>query len=413
MILTGSASVSDDAKATVSTLFPGTTLRREQRRARARTPERTFTIAPSVHHPRLLIPRYPRNAAAIALRSYGGRLSPKARWGYRGMTAAMRATGGRSLGPTFVVEAPDGVHRPGIDDHLGAVLGARVSVAAHLSRPRANRKPVLQALVAGHTDPVAFVKVGINPLTRDLVGREAEALARLGSLDLGAIRVPAVLDHGDFNGDSVLTLETLPTWQPGRLPRDDELAAATAAIAAAGPRSTGDLRESGLWDRLCADVDGLPPTPLFDRLRQARDRLAERASGKAVDTGASHGDWSPWNMWHTQGRLLVWDWERFATGVPVGSDLVHYHLQELLVVQRLDLAAAAQAVIDAAPQRLKRSVPDPEVARITAITHLLSLAVRYERDGQAAAGLRFGRTEDWLLPVVEASLAAVPQRPRT
>jgi hypothetical protein len=410
--LAGPSSLPSDAQATVSTLFPGAQLRRA-RRAKLTAPERTFTIAPSVHHPRLLIPGYPRNAAAVALRSYGGRLNPKARWAYRGMTVAMRATAGRSLGPTFGVVAPDGVRRSGIDDYLGTVLGVRVAVAAHLSRPRANRKPVLQALVADHTDPAAFVKVGVNPLTRDLVSREADALRRLGSLDLGIIRVPGVLDHGDFHGDSVLTLETLPTWQRGRLPHDDELEAAAATIAAIGRHSAGDLRESGMWDRLCADLDGLPSTPLFDRLRQARDRLAQRATAKEVETGASHGDWSPWNMWHTQGRLLVWDWERFATGVPVGSDLVHYHLQELLVVQRLDLRGAAQAVIDAAPQRLRNSVPDAEVARITAIAHLLSLAIRYERDGQAAAGLRFGRTEDWLLPVLEASLAAVPQRPRT
>jgi hypothetical protein len=408
----GPAWVSSDAEATLSTLFPGTELRQASRRAKLTAPERSFTIAPSVHHPRLLVPRYPRAAAAVALRSYGGRLSPKARWGYRGMTAAMRVTGGRSLGPTLVVTAPDGVRRPGIDDHLGAVLGERVGVAALLSRPRANRKPVLQALVAGQADPAAFVKMGINRLTRELVGREADALTRLGSLDLGAIRVPVVLDHGEFNGDSVLTLETLPTWQPGRLPHDDELATAAATIAASGPRTCGELRESELWGRLCADLDELPATPLFDRLRQARDSLAERATAMDVETGASHGDWSPWNMWHTRGRLLVWDWERFATGVPVGSDLVHYHLQELLVVRRLDFAVAARAVIDAAPQRLRSSVPDPEVARITAISHLLTLAIRYERDGQAAAGLRFGRTEDWLVPVIEASLAVVRHRPR-
>ena len=55
--------------------------------------------------------------------------------------------------------------------------------------------------------------------------------------------------------------------------------------------------------------------------------LESRPARRRLAFGAWHGDWTPWNMASTAGGLLVWDWERFATGVPVGFDALHYWLQ--------------------------------------------------------------------------------------
>ena len=123
----------EDARATVSFLFPGARLVRAGRGWRAE-PGRAFTVAPSIHHARLLLPRAPGDAAATALRVRRP-AQHRGRWGYRGYAGLMSLTGGRGLGPTFVVEAPDEVRRPGIDDHLGEVLAEPVAVAMHPRRP--------------------------------------------------------------------------------------------------------------------------------------------------------------------------------------------------------------------------------------------------------------------------------------
>jgi len=47
---------------------------------------------------------------------------------------------------------------------------------------------------------VAFVKVGINPLTRELVRAERAALARLEKARLTGIGVPRVLMHEQWRG---------------------------------------------------------------------------------------------------------------------------------------------------------------------------------------------------------------------
>jgi hypothetical protein len=399
----------DDARSSVSMLFPAAEFRRRERHDRGTSLDRTYVVAPSVHHARLLIPRHPGDAAAIALRSYGGRLSTAGKWGYRCFGAMMQLTGGRSLGPTFVVASPDGVRRPGIDDHLSGVLGETTSVAMQLSPPRANRKPVLQALISGRRTPAAFVKVGTNPLTRRLASQEAQALTQIAAHPTASFVAPAVIDFSDFEGLSVLTLQSLPTWAPGRTPDEAEVITAAAAIADLGPRTVGPLTESALWQRLDAEIASLPPTPVNDRLRAAHTTL-EGGAMPDIETGGSHGDYSPWNMWRTADDLLVWDWERFSTGVPIGSDLIHYHLQELWV-DRVDLPVAARTVIDRAPHLLRRCVTDPAAARVTALVHLLALAVRYETDGQAESA-RLRRTQDWLLPVIEAALADVHDRPR-
>jgi len=53
-----------------------------------------------------------------------------------------------------------------------------------------------------------------------------------------------------------------------------------------------------------------------------------RAGDIVFRYGSWHGDWAPWNMANLAESLLVWDWERFATGVPMGFDAVHHELQK-------------------------------------------------------------------------------------
>jgi hypothetical protein len=90
------------------------------------------------------------------------------------------------------------------------------------------------------------------------------------------------------------------------------------------------LRGSAFWDGIAASPAGIAD----ERQRAVFGEVVEGV-GKAhgdlpLDFGAWHGDWTPWNMaWH-RGVLRLWDWERFARGVPDGFDLLHYRLQEAM-----------------------------------------------------------------------------------
>jgi hypothetical protein len=365
------------ASEVLAQLFPGGSVTASAGAGSPRS--RRFGVLPNVRHPRLLVPLAPSSAPAAALRAYGGRLSRRDQLAYGALGAGLGAIGSRALKARYAV-AGDAA---GIDTYLSEVIGTSVSVAIHLTPARANRKPIVQALSAASRYPVGFAKVGSNPLTGQLIDQEAATLARLAAATTSTIVVPEVLSHGDVVGQRALVMRPLPTWSRGRMPTAAELADAGAEIAALGEPATVTVRESSYWSRLRSDIEAVADVAKRDALRLAADGLERLAGSAGVAVGGAHGDWSPWNMWRTADGLLVWDWERFTTDSPVGSDQVHYRLQELLVVHNARPIDAARAAVESAPDEL------------TGVLHLMTLAVRYDKDDQKARP-----TAEWLLPVI-------------
>ncbi|MEU0518610.1 hypothetical protein [Streptosporangium sp. NPDC006007] len=233
-----------------------------------------------------------------------------------------------------------------IETHLGEVLGTPIRVVLHV-RPagRANRKPILEAHAPD--GPVAFVKIGDTDRARELIGHEARTLDLLAVTPLKTVVPPAVLHHGSWRGLSVLALTPLP------------------------------VRRAPVPHDLLADAIG------------EISRIPDRGF-------AWHGDFSPWNISHAaDGRLLVWDWERFATGVPLGFDAVHHFFQRAL--RRATPAVAARACLAQALPTLAPFGLSAAEARLTAIRYLIALADRHAADGHSP----LGPPERWLSPVVD------------
>jgi hypothetical protein len=377
------------AREALETLFPGAEVHTGAS-AHTRAPsERQFGLLPAPSHPRLLVPTQPSGAGRAALRAYGGRLNARARLGYRSLTFGLALTGRRYPRPWATVADPSGT---AIDEHLATIVGRPVSVAIHLTPPRANRKPIVQALTAGERFPVAFAKVATNPLTSRLVTAEADALAHLASASWSSVVVPRVLDRRDFNGWPTLVLDPLPVWAPGRPAKPAEVRAAAAEIAACAPPTTSSLADSPYWHQLQSQMEQVASPDHRAALHRTAADIVRTAGSTQLAFGAGHGDFTPWNMWWTRSGLLIWDWERFSTAVPIGADLEHYRLQEMLLVEKVDHATAAR--------RLVANSSAPLIAAL----HLFALAARYDADDQAAAGSRLPPTSQWLLPAVTEAL---------
>jgi hypothetical protein len=377
------------ARDTLDALFPGADIQIGATAHTAAPRERQFGLLPAPSHPRLLVPMQPAGAGRAALRAYGGRLSTRARLGYRSLTAGLALTGKRYPRPWASVAGPSGT---AIDDHLATIVGRPVSVAIHLTPPRANRKPIVQALTAGERFPVAFAKLATNPLTARLVTAEAKALVQLADHSWSRVVVPRVLNRQDFNGWPALVLEPLPVWAPGRPAKAAEVRAAAAEIAACAAPTTSSLADSAYWQQLQAQVEQVASAEHRAALQRTGAEITQTAGNTAIAFGAAHGDFTPWNMWWTRSGLLIWDWERFSMAVPIGADMEHYRLQEMLLIDKVDHATAAQ-----------RLVADSSTPLVAAL-HLFALAVRYDADDQAAAGSRLPPTSQWLLPAVTGAL---------
>jgi hypothetical protein len=284
--------------------------------------------------------------------------------------------------------------------YLSAVLGHDIVVSLHIGPPRANRKPVLQALTPDGA-VAGFVKVGVDLLTCGLVRAEAAALAFLEDAPLTEVRSPRLLWHGQWRGHEVLVQEAFPR---GRRAHDlGELAGAMAELAAVRGVTTIPAGDSPYWRNLRPRLRALSQRDTAAALLRAVGRAEAAAGGTALPFGSWHGDWAPWNMTISRGRALVWDWERFETGVPVGYDAVHYTLQQA-VRDGMTGESAAEDVLARAPEILAPLGLAPVAAWLVAVLYLIEIGTRYLHDGQAEAGARLGRVDRWLLPVLARHL---------
>lgn len=359
-----------------------------------------FTLTPGIGRPPLLVPAS-RRAAAAAVRHYSGPRSRPVRLATKAVSLGLASGFAGSVPRGWVrVEAPPGTDT--IETHLRCVLGRDdVFISMYLGPARANRKPVLQLLTRDGT-PVAFAKVGINPLTNKLVHAEAASLARLGEAGSLRIKIPDVVHYGTWRELNVLVLSVLSVWQRRKPAPSALLAKVMDEVAGIAGLSQAPLGESGYIEELRVRLRTAEHDASGQALAQVLDVVADRAKDTVLSFGAWHGDWTPWNMASTVGGLLVWDWERFTAGVPLGYDALHYWLQRQVGPGHRDPAAAAASCPAQAPRLLAPFAVPPREARLTAILYLVDLAARYLVDRQAEAGALHGAPGAWLIPAAVA-----------
>jgi hypothetical protein len=364
---------------------------------------REFVLVPNAAQPRLLVPDRPRAVAASAVRRHTSPASRSGRARLRVLSVLMATGCGQLLlrdrarvyaEPT--TEAPLDT----IETYLREVLGTDVHVSMHIGPARANRKPILQVLGAGGR-AMAFVKVGINDLTRRLVRAEAASLELLAGSGLTTVEVPPLLHHGRWQGNEVLVLGVLPTRRrtPARRPLLRRAMLEVAQVRGLTSQSQ-PLARTKYWQRLVHDASALTDDAARRCLGEVLRDLAPVAAETTVPLGSWHGDWTPWNMAAHGGRLMVWDWERFTSGVPVGYDAVHYDLQHAVTRGGAAPEAAVHETWARSALLLEPFGIRPAQAQLVVASYLVEIAVRYLQDGQAGAGARLGHLGQWLLPAL-------------
>ncbi|WP_238012578.1 hypothetical protein KZZ52_55865 [Dactylosporangium sp. AC04546] len=362
-----------------------------------------YLVIPNARRPRLLVPADDRRLAAAAVRRYAEPQSRLARLKRDAVVTALRTgLSGLLLRDRLrLCPAADT-----IDAYLRGALGADLRLSVHIGPARANRKPVLQLLAPdGHT--VAFAKLGTSTLTRTLVRAEGNALNAVGTAHFTALRVPEVLHAGRWGEHEVLVQSALPVWRPRAPLTAPRLTAAMREVAACCGTSHGTLDGSGYWTRLRARLGAIAGHAEGAVLRAAAERLARTAGRTDLTYGSWHGDWSPWNMASLADTLLVWDWERFTPGVPVGFDALHHALQ-LGIARAPSAGDAVNELVGEAPGLLRPfGVTHRQAVEVTTLLYLVDLATRYVTDRQAEAGARLGVLGSWLLPVLVARVEAL------
>ena len=355
-----------------------------------------FLLLPNEARAVLLVPRRPRRAAAAALRHYKESAAGRRRLAFRGLALAAQLGLADALPHRITVwptgDGPDA----DVTAYLSKVLGRDVIVSLRIGPPRANRKPVLELLSPGG-EVLGFAKVGVTGLTRELVRAEAAALDVLGAAGLSRLEVPPLLHHGQWREHEVLV--QAPLAGSGRTVSRAMLTSAMAELATFQDVTIQPVGQSGYWRRLRSRLEGCGSREPAGALLQIMDGLQPAADATSLAFGSWHGDWTPWNMACSGDRVMVWDWERFESGVPIGYDAVHYQLQGAVERNGAGGArAAAEAALFTAPMTLGPLGVRPGSAVFVAALYLTEIATRYTDDGAAEAGARLGDLSTWLLP---------------
>ncbi|MGI8879707.1 MAG: hypothetical protein ACR2KJ_04190 [Jatrophihabitans sp.] len=241
-------------------------------------------------------------------------------------------------------------------------------------------------------------------LTSALVRDEGDALQQLTGADRPELRVPKILHRGEWHGMQILVLSALPTAGATRA-STTALTAAMRAVSVTPLRSTTNVGNYALVlerraNELYEQVDEADQAILDQLLRVLADLTAACVHHQLI-TASWHGDWTPWNCGQRDGVVLVWDWERAASGVPQGFDALHYRMQDALVNGGVAHPVAARDCIEGAPETLAVWEVRPEAARLVAALYLTEIALRYIADDQRAAGGYGGRVETWITPALE------------
>lgn len=363
-----------------------------------------YIAVPNARRPRVLVPAASRRLAANALRHYARPAGRLARFKRDAAVMALHSGLDRLL-------LRDRLSLPAgpadINAYLRSRLGTEVHLCIHIGPARANRKPVLQLLNCD-TRTIGFAKLGTNRLTRALVNSETSALREVATADLPSIRVPSVLHAGVWRDNAVLVQEALPGWRRPVATDPVRLAQAMDELARCRGVSEHSLADSPYCAQLRARLDVLSHRTGTDAatLVEAADRVLGRHRDRDLLFGAWHGDWTPWNMSMGAEDVLLWDFERFSVGVPLGFDALHYALQRDIVSRGGDPTTAVLSLLADAPRLLTRFDIDEPTARVTVLLYLVDLAARYMTDRQAEAGAALGALGRWLLPTLLRHVAA-------
>ena len=358
---------------------------------------RCYRVLPTATRPRLLVPERPRAAAVAGLRAVRESTSRQSRARTAAVSAAFSTAPTRLL-PGERVVVGDG----GIDQMLGDTLGTTVVATVHLGPDRANRKPVL-ALATPDGSIVGFAKVAVDDLTGCLVTAEGTALRVLSQQSLRQLTVPRLLFDGTWHDSPTTVQSPLPVHTERTSADPLRVAAAQVELARCLGVTTSSAAESAYVRQLMRRLKAQGPVGA-----QVADEITTAVG--AVDLtlafGAWHGDWRPTNCAVTGSTVLVWDWERFATEVPLGFDALHLALTSRARATE-DITDLAPMLYSLAPGVLETFDVDSAKAELVTSLYLGEIAARYLTDGQHRTGARLGDVGAWLLPELHRRNAVI------
>jgi hypothetical protein len=333
-----------------------------------------YAVLPALDDAKFLLPLASRRVTAASVLAYNALRPPRVR-ATRAAIGGLARTGLLGLTRAPVLHVSGG---PLLTEHLAGLLGTPpLHAAIGIRPPDPHHKPTLQ-LFDDQGRPRGYAKIGWNDGTRAMVRHEAAALASLPPATGDVPAAPELLLHTTWQQREIAIIAPMPrTVRRIRRPASPRTTAMRAVARVAGPRvpfGSSDFL-AGWRRRAAGGALAGAEAPGAITVDDAIEALVARDGGLELDLGHWHGDWVPWNMARHRGRLLLWDWENSAPGVPLGFDLAHQFFQTALSGGAA--AGPSAAAMDTALRRHGRALGlDQRRQRFVGDAYLIELWLR-------------------------------------
>ncbi len=185
-----------------------------------------------------------------------------------------------------------------------------------------------------------FVKVPITRNAQKLVGAEYFHLKCMADFKFEHIAIPEVRK----NEDGIV----LSNIRPNVFTKSRSVQAVHINAILELYEKTIDkkrLQEISAWKTIKKGMPVLTenPTAINDISREKLQAISEHVSNLSHTfesddryvVAFAHGDFTPWNMYCTESRLHLYDWELSVPDMPVLFDLFHFNFQNGILVERL------------------------------------------------------------------------------
>ena len=213
-----------------------------------------------------------------------------------------------------------------------------LSYAFFCGTPGCHRKTTVQVMEPDG-NILGYLKIGDSGRVKDLLKNEAGILQYLEANQILQDQVPHPLFEGVINGRTVLAVDTVKSRESEY---EGRLLPAHLGFLVELMRETSKVKKyresafrSALHKRTAAAEHYLDreTATLFKRVLSALDHGLGRLD---LPFGVCHRDFTAWNTFFHRNRLFVFDWEYAKTDYPPCIDLLHFILQDGILVRHLD-----------------------------------------------------------------------------
>lgn len=199
-----------------------------------------------------------------------------------------------------------------------------------------NRKCIVEVNTQGRTSH--FIKIPMNSHSGLLIRNEKQMLNAMKNSGFKSMTTPRVLQVEEMDAEVVENIK------PGKIVRGTEFTSvhANALTELYLKNLTAEkIRSAEFMERILQNIYlakrnlSKKPMPIMQQLLDKLQALQKSIDvSTTIHLGMSHGDFTPWNMYSSENKLHVYDWELARRDSPLLFDVFHFIFQREVMLKK-------------------------------------------------------------------------------